>query len=447
MRKEALIIGAGLAGLSTAYHLKRYNVPYRIFEKESLPGGLCRTVREGGFSFDYTNHLLHTRTGYVRDLIERLLRGNLKKIKRDAWIYSSRRYIPYPFQANIYGLSAKAKKRCISGFLDTYKDNKGSRKSINERGGFYSFQNWVLENFGKGFAEYFFFPYNKKLWKVPLRELSVEWMDRFVPVPSIKEILAGALMHQDKSFGYNVSFLYPERGGIQALIESLAQNVEDIRLSKRLVGVSLRKKIAVFKDGDIVKFNTLISTVPLKEFILSIVEDAPIHIRNCARDLRHNSILNVNLGFNRNCLSDKHWIYFPEMDYVFYRIGFPGNFSIANVPKGMSSISVEISYLSGKRPTKYIAERVLRDLKKCGVIERNERVKFEKTLNIKYGYVIFDNNYGKVKAIKDFLAKNGIFSIGRYGGWNYSTMEDAILDGKKTAEEIKKTNEAQTYGA
>ena len=52
-----LIVGAGLAGLSTAYHLS--GLPYRLYEREQEVGGLCRSYKKDGFTFDYTGHLLH----------------------------------------------------------------------------------------------------------------------------------------------------------------------------------------------------------------------------------------------------------------------------------------------------------------------------------------------------------------------------------------------------
>ncbi len=59
-----LIIGAGLAGLSTAYHLGSKD-GYQICEKEGEVGGLCRSYEKDGFTFDYTGHLLHLRNEYT----------------------------------------------------------------------------------------------------------------------------------------------------------------------------------------------------------------------------------------------------------------------------------------------------------------------------------------------------------------------------------------------
>lgn len=50
---KVVILGAGLAGLSSAYHL---DADYEIYEKESEVGGLCRSRSVNGFVFDYAVH-------------------------------------------------------------------------------------------------------------------------------------------------------------------------------------------------------------------------------------------------------------------------------------------------------------------------------------------------------------------------------------------------------
>jgi protoporphyrinogen oxidase len=105
--KKIVIIGAGLTGLSVAYHLGRVKeknlLTYQVFEKYNRPGGLCRTEEEKGFLFDYTGHLLHCKTSYFEGFLKELLGSNLLRIRRSAWIYSNDVYTRYPFQANLYG--------------------------------------------------------------------------------------------------------------------------------------------------------------------------------------------------------------------------------------------------------------------------------------------------------------------------------------------------------
>ena len=64
-----------------------------------------------------------------------------------------------------------------------------------------------------------------------------------------------------------------------------------------------------------------------------------------ADNLRCNSVVNFNFGINRPDLSDKHWIYFPEKEYPFYRLGFGHNFSEHMTPPDCSSLYGEFAHL------------------------------------------------------------------------------------------------------
>ncbi len=58
-KKNIIILGAGLAGLSAAWHLQKRGIDCQVFEKESEVGGLCRSRQIDGFTFDCAGHLLH----------------------------------------------------------------------------------------------------------------------------------------------------------------------------------------------------------------------------------------------------------------------------------------------------------------------------------------------------------------------------------------------------
>lgn len=49
--KKVIIIGAGCAGLSAAYTLKKQGVGFTLFEASGTAGGRCRTVEEKGYTF------------------------------------------------------------------------------------------------------------------------------------------------------------------------------------------------------------------------------------------------------------------------------------------------------------------------------------------------------------------------------------------------------------
>lgn len=106
-----LIVGAGLAGLSAAYHLR--GMPYKILEREREVGGLCRSYIKDGFTFDYTGHLLHFRQTAIKALVERLLPGRLQRHARKSYVYSHDTYTEYPFQVNTHGLPPEVVRECL----------------------------------------------------------------------------------------------------------------------------------------------------------------------------------------------------------------------------------------------------------------------------------------------------------------------------------------------
>ena len=76
-------------------------------------------------------------------------------------------------------------------------------------------------------------------------------------------------------------------------------------------------------------------------------------------------------------------------------------------------------------------EKLRRDaaftLKELGVIEGMDEIVYLDARIIPVSYVIFDKNWGKVvPSLLDELKKTDIYSIGRYGTWNYSNMSNDI---------------------
>ena len=100
-----VIIGGGLAGLSTAYHLG--DAPHTVLESEETAGGLCRTREVKGFLFDYTGHLLHLRDERIVRLVDELVPGAFRKVERDARIRTHGVTLPFPFQANLHGVNLR----------------------------------------------------------------------------------------------------------------------------------------------------------------------------------------------------------------------------------------------------------------------------------------------------------------------------------------------------
>jgi len=427
-----IIIGAGVSGLSVSYHLRKQHT---VFETEKHPGGLCKSVRIGGCTFDYSGHFIHFHHPETTKLINgKLLRGNISTINRKAWAHTHGAYIPYPFQANLYALPADIRKECVDGVL------KRPRKKLSGKKNFYE---WSVETFGAGITKYFMKPYNEKLWTVPARTLTTEWSLPFVPRPSRKEILMSAAgpAEASRNLGYNASFSYPESGGIQALIDSLSEKTADLRTGTKITKVNLKNKYVEDSEGEIHYYDTLVSSAPLDELI-KMASGVPPEISAAAKKLRCNSVYCLNIAFSEKYagpgLAGKHWVYFPEKRFNFYRAGVYSNISQGMAPQGMSSMYIEISAPGGRRLGKNSAfEDVKQGLVAAGILAPGPKIEIVEWLDMPHAYVIYDRNRADaVKTIQEFLIKNNVRSIGRYGAWKYSFMEESIWEGMQLAREL-----------
>ena len=430
---KTLILGGGMSGLSCAYHLKS---DYQLWEKSDEPGGLSRSIKMDGFVYDHTGHLLHLRNPYTLKLIPELLGDNLVKNDRNAWIYSSNTYTRYPFQANTFGLPKRVIKDCIGGLVDAQLAAKPEPAKGPE-----SLRSWVMRTFGAGFGRHFFFPYNEKLWTVTPDVLTAEWVAPFVPKPSLSEVVEGAFSDQTKKYGYNASFLYPREGGIQSLAFKLAEPLgSHVRLNKEVTAIDLQQKTVTAADGETLSYDQLVTSLPLARF-LAMAKPLPSDITDMTQKLRWTSVYNINLGIQRPRLTDKHWIYFPEKKYPFYRVGFPMNFSDRMTPPNCSSMYIEMAYQPGQPPDDAEAMREsLNGLYACGLLDRKDKIISRLVLKIPIAYVIFDQHRTPcAQKLLAYLTSQDVHSIGRFGAWKYSYMEEAILEGKATAESIDRT--------
>ncbi|MCK4499613.1 hypothetical protein KAU11_03900, partial [Candidatus Babeliales bacterium] len=150
---------------------------------------------------------------------------------------------------------------------------------------------------------------------------------------------------------------------------------------------------------------------------------------------------NFNLGFDVKNISNKHWMYFPQNNTPFYRVGFWHNINKNSTPKNNSAIYGEFSYLSNKTSNKKITNITDKSINKTLEVLKltNSNINTKKILNLPHAYVIY--NFWREKNLTKLLKKlndKSIYSIGRYGEWKYSSMQEAVLDGKKCAESILK---------
>jgi protoporphyrinogen oxidase len=424
-----MIVGGGLAGLACSRELPG---PSILIEAADRLGGLVRTEALDGFLFDWTGHWLHLRDPGIRALVEeQWLAGNLLRVERRARIFSEGRWTDFPYQHHLQGLPAATILECLAGYLRATLGEEG--RALRERP-LRNAAEFIERHLGGGFARHFLTPYNEKLYCVPCEELSPEWGGRFIPRPTLDEVLRGALGLQEAAAGYNASFVYPREGGIEALSRAVAREARsEVRLGTRLVALDLPARRARLSSGEEIDYGSLVFTAPLSSIGRLVEAGAgPAGIVAAAARLRSVSVTTVEIGADDTGGERFHWAYFPEPRFRFYRIGSPSEVNPRLAPPGARSFSVEFSHRGPVDAAALVAHAVT-SLSELGLVDR-ARIRVTRSRIIPVAYVLFDRDHAAAREeILAGLRKHDVLVAGRYGRWEYSSMEDALLSGREAA--------------
>jgi protoporphyrinogen oxidase len=410
-----LIVGGGITGLAFAGQLEQGD--YLICEADAELGGYCRSVIRDGFVWDYSGHFFHFRKPEIeRELVSRIGPERVRRIQRDARIYYGGRLIDFPFQRNIDQLPQAEFLECLR---DLFQRPAAAPKNFREM---------LHAKFGQGITEKFLVPYNEKLYATDLERLDVDAMGRFFPHAEAEEIVRGlGARGSSRAETYNATFTYPE-GGATEYVSALAQAVspDAILLGERVLGIDLEHKVARTSRRSI-RFEYLLSSAPFPRLLelCGIAFEPSLY--------SHNQVLVFNLGFDAKGPNGIHWIYYPERDLSFYRVGFYDNiFGTSRM-----SLYVELGYPSHVRldaeQIRAARTRVLDELRRVGVIDQ-QRLVAEHHVVLDPAYVhITQASLASVAEHKALLALRGVHSAGRYGSWTYCSIEDNIIEARALA--------------
>jgi len=428
--RRVVIVGAGLTGLSAAYHLARRGVRAEVLEREPEVGGACRSIEGDGFSFDLTGHLLHLARPESREILASLgLLSRLRRHRRRAGVALAGTVTPYPLQIHTYRLPAPVRRDCVLGFVQAQLAGSG------EAEGETNFARWVLRRFGEGFARHFFFPYNRKLYCCEPEELTTEWVGRYVPRPQLADVIDGAFGLFRQPVGYNATFLYPRRGGIGCLAGALGAGLEGLRRGAAVVGLHLEARTLTLASGETVPWDVLVATLPLTHLV-ALTHDLPRELRAAAGRLRAVAVENLNLGVRGKAPRREHWLYVPEPHVPFYRVGIPSNHGTVT-PPGHHALSVEVSMPAGAPRPPDLEARCLAGLEELGLLNDRGAIVVRRWARIDPAYVLFDAaRPAAVAALRSHFRAAGVILAGRWAEWKYSTMEDALLDGAAVARRV-----------
>jgi UDP-galactopyranose mutase len=427
-----VILGAGPTGLGAGYRLTELGHDnWVMLEAGDRVGGLATSFTdEDGFTWDVGGHVMFSHYPYYDALVDKLMGDQYSTLNREAWVWMQDRFIPYPFQNNIKDLEPETVLECLMGAIRA-ASNAGRAQPTN-------FREWIEATMGSGIARHFMVPYNVKVWATPPERMNFVWIGERVSVVDVEALLRNVLFERpEKQWGPNSTFKYPLRGGTGFLYEALRRHVDaHLELNTAAVAVDVAQKVVHTADGRRWPYDVLLSTIPLDDLVLRVLDGAPDAVRAAAGQLEYSGSHIVGIGVDREAGSDKNWIYFPEPDVPFYRVTYLSNYS-----PHLSARPGQLSLLTETSTSRYkpedpdtIVSRVIDGLIGTHLLTEADRDRivarwhYAPAKTYPVPTVARDAALG---TIQPWLRSQDIWSRGRFGGWLYEigNMDHSTMQG------------------
>ena len=436
------IIGAGPAGLTTAYQLAKEGVKVDLYEASSSVGGLSKSIDMWNQRVDLGPHRFFSTDRKVNELWLEIVENKYSMIERLTRIYYDKKFFNYPLNLGntLSNLGAIDAAKCLSSYL------KEKVLPINQDG---SFEDWVVHQFGRHLFNIFFKSYSEKLWGISCKELDADFASQRIKKLSLSEAIKNALLQGrgNKHKTLVDRFAYPH-GGSGTVYELMAQKFIDLGGSLHLkqpvsyVDNASQDGIDLHFDGGQVKnYDHVVSSMPLT-LLVQRLPNIPDEIVKHTNNLRFRNTILVYLKVDKSELFPDNWIYIHDPSLKLGRVTNFRNWSPTLYGNEESTI-LALEYWS--YPHENLWQMSDQDLKHLGSKEIVQTGLVEESLisagsviRINRCYPVYDKGYkNHLKPIEEYLNTiENLTVIGRYGAFKYNNQDHSILMGILAAEKI-----------
>jgi len=423
-QKTVVILGAGITGLVSAYYLsKDFNII--IIEKEKFVGGSAAGFKYKNFILDCGPHKLYTELPGIIEEIKNIC--PLLKIKKKNSIYLQRNYFDFPLK--IQQIMLKMPSKAFKAGLDIF--SKIFNKLPDD-----SYENFLLNRFGKTLYNLSFRDYAEKVWNSNPKELDKELAKKRVAISSIFELIKSILFKDAKNISAEY-FYYPPKGTKQligSLVEKIRKNKGKILTSSSISEIKLNNNNIKFVKAGKRKINAdyLISTIPLDDFMKLIKADK--EITGAASNLKYQNLNIIYFILNKPRALKDCWIFFPEKKFIFQRVSEQKAFSFHCCPKNKTALMVETT----KTVDKDLIKKTIEQLESADILKKEEIDEyFVKSYNKTYPIYAKGFLTHLSKILRNIESIDNFYTIGRQGLFNYNNMDQCWDMAMKTAEHIK----------
>ncbi|CAF30324.1 NAD(P)/FAD-dependent oxidoreductase [Methanococcus maripaludis] len=446
--KNILILGAGPAGLSTAYELSKISNDFKneynvlIFEKSSEVGGISKTVLNNGYYFDLGGHRFFTKIEDVSNMWNEILKDEFILRPRLSRIYYNKKFFNYPVKL-FDAVSKLGLKEDFLIFNSFIKSQIFKKEEI-------SFEDWVSNRFGYRLYSIFFKTYTEKVWGIPCNKIQAEWAAQRIKGLSIGSIIKREVLGNKKEVIKTLidEFLYPKYGPGQMYSE-LAKTLseKDIKLNYNSFISSITtegNKIVSIIDNNDNKYeiDELISSIPIDEMVKLL--NPPKEVLNAIDNLKFRSFIMVNLIFDSLVDLKDTWIYVHEPDVKLGRVQIFNNWSQYLVTNpDYSSIGAEFFCTEDDELWNKEDHELIKiseeELKKIGLLPDDFKIMGGKVVRVPKAYPVYDEEYKQnLNIVIDYLKTfENLQLVGRAGLFKYNNMDHSIYTGFLAARNIE----------
>ena len=432
-------MGAGPAGLTAAWELVRAGREVVVWEADpSYVGGISRTVVAQGFRFDIGGHRFFSKSEEVNEVWRQIMPDDFIDCPRLSRIYYQGKFFNFPLEA----MNAFINLGLVETASILWSGFRAQLKPIKPE---VTLAQWITNRFGQRLFDSFFKSYIEKIWGIPCDELSADWAAQLLMGLSLREAVFAAYKGRKDAPPAKppIRNYYPRLGPGQ-MWETAAN-----KILEKGGGIFLDRKVQTIHWDEtgvthITGINSageffqqegshFLSSIPLRELMLSLDPPPPKEIQAAARALRYRDFITVGLIVDREKVFPDNWIYIQDPSVKVGRVQNYKNWSAALVPDtSLTSLGMEYFCFEGDAiwtATDFdLAQLAIREAAQLGLIKTSE-IKDAFVVRMPKAYPIYDQHYMEhLRVIKEWV---GLFAnlqpVGRNGMHHYNNQDHSMM--------------------
>jgi protoporphyrinogen oxidase len=451
--KPIVIMGAGPAGLTAAWELLKAGREVVVWEADpTYVGGISRTVEAEGFRFDIGGHRFFSKSDDVNRVWREIMPDDFIDCPRLSRIYFRNKFFAYPLEAvdSLMKLGPFEAVRILGSYV------KARLKPIRPET---SFAQWVTNRFGGRLFAMFFKSYTEKVWGISCDEISADWAAQRIKGLSLREAVINAFKGKKAEPTAKTlirNFFYPrlgpgqmwetatrkitERGG-KVLLDRRVQTIHwDETGVTHITGTNHLGEFFQQEGTD------FISSIPLKELMLSLDPPPPEEVKAAALALRYRDFITVCLVVKKADVFPDTWIYIHDPTVKVGRVQNYKNWSAAMVPDAkLTSLGMEYFCFDGDglwTATDHdLADLAIREAEQIGLVTKAE-VQDAFVVRMPKAYPIYDQEYQQhVETIRAWVSQfHNLQPVGRNGMHHYNNQDHSMMTAMLAARNIEGGN-------